>query len=87
MALLAEIGRRVEARKAAKSEAWRAQLCIQKRWKTAKQRESHDQVGSDSLIRSRHMRHERAPEEEELRKDWILERSAGVVDERPVNSK
>lgn len=84
---MAEIGRRVEARKAAKSEAWRAQLWIQKRWKTAKQRELQDQVGSEGLIRSRHIKHERAPEEEELRKDWILERSAGVVDDRPVNSK
>lgn len=40
-------------------------------------------------MRSRQMRHERAPEEEEVRKDWILERSEGVVVvvDLPVNSK
>lgn len=69
-----DIGRRV-ARKADRSEAWRAQLWIQMRWKTAKQREEQDQVGSEGLMRSRHMRHDRAPEDEEFRKDWILARS------------
>lgn len=83
------MGRRVEARRAAKSEAWRAQLWMQTRWKTAKQREVQDQVGSEGRMRSRQMRQERAPEEDEVRKDWILERSAAVVaeDDRPENSK
>lgn len=36
-------------------------------------------MGSESRIRSRQMRHERAPEDDEARKDWILERSAGVA--------
>lgn len=75
-AVSAEIGRRVAARAAARSEDWRAQLWIQMRWKTAKQREEHDHVGSEGLIRSRQMRHESAPAEEDVRKDWILERSA-----------
>lgn len=43
-------------------------------------------MGSESLMRSRHIKQDKAPEEEEVRKDWILERSAVVVD-RPVNSK
>lgn len=81
------MGRRVEARKADKSEAWRAQLWIQMRWKTEKQTEVQDQVGWAGRIRSRHMRHERAPEDDEVRKDWILERSVLVADDRPVNSK
>lgn len=44
-------------------------------------------------MRSRQMRHDRAPEEEDVRKDWIFERSEGVVvvmveeEWRPVNSK
>lgn len=55
-----------------------------------KQREVQDQVGSEGRMRSRQMRQERAPEEDEVRKDWILERSAAVVvaeDDRPENSK
>jgi hypothetical protein len=62
---------------------------MQKRWKTAKQREVQDHVGSEGLIRSRQMRQERAPEEEEVRNDWILERSAEValVEEWPEKLK
>ncbi|GMN41297.1 hypothetical protein TIFTF001_010522 [Ficus carica] len=62
---------------------------MQTRWKTAKQREVQDQVGSEGRMRSRQMRQERAPEEDEVRKDWILERSAAVVaeDDRPENWK
>lgn len=37
-------------------------------------------------MRSRHIKQDNAPEEEEVRKDWILDKSAVVVD-RPVNSK
>lgn len=77
----------MEARKADKSEAWRAQLWMQKRWNTLKQMEVQDQVGSEGLIRSRHIKHDRAPEEDDVRKDWILERSALVADDFPVNSK
>lgn len=54
---------REAARAAARFEDWWAQDWIQRRWKTAKQREEQDQVGSVGLIRSRHMRHERAPQE------------------------
>lgn len=79
-ALSEEMGRRVAARAAARSEAWRAQLWMQMRWKTAKQREVHDQVGSESLMRSRHIRHDRAPEEEDVRKERILERSVAVAE-------
>ena len=63
---------------------------MQWRWKRAKQREEQDHVGSEGLMRSRQMRHERAPEEEDVRNVWIFERSEGlvvVVVERPVNSK
>lgn len=81
------MGRRVEARAAERSDAWRAQLWMQKRWKTAKQREVQDHVGSEGLMRSRHMRHDRAPEEEDARKDRIFERSAAVVEEWPVKLK
>lgn len=86
-AFWAEMGRRVEARKADKSEAWRAQLWMQMRWKTEKQTEVQDQVGSAGRIRSRHIRHDRAPEEDDVRKDWILDRSAVVAVDFPVNSK
>lgn len=55
---------------AAKVEDW-----MQRTWKTAKQREEQDQVKSVGLMRSRHQRHEREPEREEVRKDWILIRS------------
>lgn len=82
-----ERGRRAAAREAQTWEACRAQLWMQNRWKTAKQREEQDQVGSEGLMRSRQMRQERAPEEEEVRKDWILERSAGDAEEWPLNSK
>lgn len=75
------------ARAAARSEAWRDQLWMQKRWKTAKQREVHDHVGSEGLMRSRHMRQDRAPDEEEARNDRILERSAEVAVEWPVKLK
>lgn len=64
-----EMGRRVAAREEESSEDWRAQLWMQRRWKTAKQREEQDQVGSEGLIRSRHMRHDRAPARDEVRKD------------------
>lgn len=57
---------------------------MQMRWKTAKQREEHDQVGSEGLIRSRQMRHERAPAEDDVRNDWIFDRSAP---EWPENSR
>jgi len=83
-ALAEEMERRVTARAAARSEACRAQLWMQKRWKTAKQREEQDQVGSEGLMRSRQIRHERAPAEEEVRKDWIFERS---VPEWPESSR
>ncbi|CAL1374708.1 unnamed protein product [Linum trigynum] len=48
-------------RVAARSEAWRAHDWMQRRWKTSKQREAQDQVGSEGRMRSRH---EKAPEEE-----------------------
>lgn len=73
--------RRAVAREAERSEAWRAQLWMQMRWKTAKQPEVQDQVGSEGRIRSRQIRHDRAPERDDVRKDWIFERSG---DERPV---
>lgn len=38
-------------------------------------------MGSDGRIRSRQMRHDRAPHRDDVRKDWILERSG---EERPV---
>ena len=38
-------------------------------------------MGSEERIRSRHMRHDRAPEDEEVRKDWILERSTSVIED------
>lgn len=82
-ALEAEMGRREAAREAERSEDWRAQLWMQRRWKTAKQREEQDQVGSERRMRSRHMRQERAPERDEVKKDWILERSG---EEWPVSS-
>lgn len=69
------MGRREAAREAARSEDWRAQLWMQRRWKTAEQPEVQDQVGSEGRMRSRQMRQERAPEREEVRKDWILARS------------
>lgn len=40
-----EMGRRVVARAAERSEDWRDQLWMQARWKTAKQREEQDHVG------------------------------------------
>ena len=60
---------------------------MQKRWKTAKQEEVQDQVESVRLIRSRLIRHETAPEEEEARKDWILERSREEGDEDEWQSR
>ena len=75
---------REAARAAARREDWRAQPWMQRRWKTAKHRSAQDQVGSDGRIRSRQMRHDRAPEREEVRKDWILVRSG---EERPVISR
>lgn len=69
------------ARRDDKSEDWRAHDWIHKRWKTAKQREEQDQVGSVGRMRSRHMRQESAPERDEVKKDWILVRSG---DSRPV---
>lgn len=87
-ALSAEIKRREAERAMARSEDCLAQDWIQIRWKTEKHREEQDHVGSERLMRSRQMRHDSAPEDEEVRNDWILERSAGVVvDERPVKSK
>lgn len=86
-ALSAERESRVAARAAAKSQAWRAQLWMQKRWKTAKQSEEQDQVGSEILMRSRHIKHDRAPEDDELRNDWIFERSAMEGEDWPVDSK
>ncbi len=44
-------------------------------------------MGWEGLIRSRHMRHDRAPEEEEVRKDWILVRSEVEGDDWLVNSR
>lgn len=41
-------------------------------------------MGSEGLMRSRQMRHERAPAEEDVRNDWIFERSAP---EWPENSR
>ena len=54
---------------------------MQRRWKRAKHREEQDQVGSDGRIRSRQMRQDKAPEEEEVRKDWILDRSTAVIED------
>lgn len=75
------IGRRAAARAAERSEDWRAHDWMQERWKRSKQREEQVQVGSDGRIRSRQMRHDRAPEEEDVRKDWILERSTAEIEE------
>ena len=38
-------------------------------------------------MRLRHMRHERASEEEKVRKDWILERFNAEGDDWLVNSR
>lgn len=54
---------------------------MQRRWKTAKQREEQDHVGSEGRIRSRQMRHDKAPEEEEVKNDWILDRSTAVIED------
>lgn len=83
-ALSAGMERRTAARAAAASRDWRAQDWMQRRWKTEKQREEQDQVGSEGRMRSRQMRHDTAPEEEEARKDWIFERST-VAAVWPVN--
>lgn len=69
------MGRREAAREEERSEDWRAQDWMQGRWKTAWQPERQDQVGWEGQMGSRQMRQERAPEREEVRKDWILERS------------
>lgn len=74
---------REAARAEDKSEDWRAQLWMHRRWKTAKQREEQDQVGSVLRIRSRQMRHDRAPERDEVRNDWIFDRSG---ESRPLSS-
>lgn len=54
-----------------------------------KQREEQDQVGSESLIRSRQIRHDRALEEDEAMNDLILARSTAVTEdgEEEVKSK
>ena len=68
-AFSAVIGRREAARKAERSEACRAQDWIQIRWKREKQREEQCHVGSEGLMRSRQMRHDRAPEDDEVSND------------------
>ncbi|KAL4369008.1 hypothetical protein GQ457_05G031990 [Hibiscus cannabinus] len=54
---------------------------MQRRWKSVKQREEQDHVGSEGRIRSRQMRHDKAPEEEEFKNDWILDRSTAVIED------
>lgn len=78
VAFSAEIGSRMAARAAWRSHDWRDQDWMQTRWKTAKQSEEQDQVGSGRLMRSRHIRQDRAPDEDDARKDWILERPTEV---------
>lgn len=68
------------ARREERSEDWRAHDWMQRRWKTAKQRDEQDQVGSVGRMRSRQMRHDSAPERDEVRNDRILVRSG---DSRP----
>lgn len=54
---------------------------MQTRWKMLKQREEQDQVGSERRMRSRQIRQDRAPEEEDAMKDLILARSTAVTED------
>ncbi|GLU15774.1 hypothetical protein SLE2022_322410 [Rubroshorea leprosula] len=60
---------------------------MQRRWKILKHSEEQDQVGSESLMHSRHMRHDRALDEDVVTNDWILERSTAVREDGNDDSK